>query len=180
MSSMTFCIQCFSKWSESEIWHVWVLLHLNGQHVRLKGGQETGERCNKGRRLETLFTISLLFVILQADVSNICWFQLPKCKNLLLFFVVHGSKWAVFRFWMISWTKEAIWRHHFGHFDTNCVFYRFLCMEKVSEGKRLKVHTNWSSSLPQKRLILECLASSPAFNSETSWHHYLSSCHTSA
>lgn len=31
-------------------------------------------------------------------MSNICWFQLLKYNDLLLFFAIHGSKWRVFGF----------------------------------------------------------------------------------
>lgn len=36
--------------------------------------------------------------------------KLVKCKDLLLFVVIYDSKWRR----TVGWTKEAIWRYHFG------------------------------------------------------------------
>lgn len=46
------------------------------------------------------------------SLSNICWFQLLKHDNLLLFFIFYGSKWRVLGFR----TKEAFRRYYFGKF----------------------------------------------------------------
>ena len=43
--------------------------------------------------------------------------------------------------------------------------------------KKVNVHTDGSSSLPQKMLLLQLLVSSPAFNSVTLWHYTMSPCH---
>ena len=34
--------------------------------------------------------------------KNVCWFQLLKCKDLLLFLVIYDSKWKVFGFWAVG------------------------------------------------------------------------------
>ena len=51
--------------------------------------------------------------------------------------------------------------------------------KKVLKVKKPKVCATGSPSLPQKTLLLKCLkllASSPAFNSVTLWHHTISQC----
>lgn len=47
-------------------------------------------------------------------MSNIFWFQLLNLKIFLFFFVISDSKLKIFEFLMISSSKEAMWRSHFG------------------------------------------------------------------
>ena len=41
-----------------------------------------------------------------------------KCVDLLIIFVISDSKWRVFGFYIVGWTREVIWRHHFGLWET--------------------------------------------------------------
>lgn len=46
---------------------------------------------------------------------NICWFQLLKFHDSLLFFFIYDVKKRV---WVFGWTKEVIWRLHVGLWET--------------------------------------------------------------
>lgn len=39
---------------------------------------------------------------------NICWFQPLKRIVLLFFFVIYDSKWRVFGFGTVDWTKKQL------------------------------------------------------------------------
>ena len=46
----------------------------------------------------------ILSVIFWANLSNTCWFQLLKCKNVLFFFVTYDSEGRLFGFWNVLTT----------------------------------------------------------------------------
>lgn len=52
----------------------------------------------------------IISYIFKAKMSNICCSQLLKYKNLLLICIIYDSKWRVFRFSTVGWTKEAFWK----------------------------------------------------------------------
>lgn len=49
----------------------------------------------------------VILVIFQAIESNMFWLQLPKCKDLLLFFVINVCK----SFLLCKLDKESIQKH---------------------------------------------------------------------
>ena len=54
-------------------------------------------------------------------------------------------------------------REIYSYFTVNILFW-FLCLLNILKVKNVSVHTNRSSPLPYKTLLLKCLISSPAFN----------------
>ena len=95
------------------------VLNLNNNHFYRWREQPRMSSCNnnsiKRSVITNYFDYPLLVqVSFKANMSNICWFQLLKREDLLLLFVIYDSKWKVFRFWTVGWTKEAKWRLQFG------------------------------------------------------------------
>ena len=43
----------------------------------------------------------IVSVVFQVKMSNICWFELFKYEDLLLFFIIYESKFRVFGFWTV-------------------------------------------------------------------------------
>lgn len=52
---------------------------------------------------------SLPAIFFQPKVSNICWFQLPKCKYLPLFFVIYDGQWRITLQTHYSHVKVSYW-----------------------------------------------------------------------
>ena len=61
----------------------------------LRKREPNNNRKKTAGNLKNQFILSVIF---WADLSNICWFQLLRCKNLLLFFVIYESKGRVLGF----------------------------------------------------------------------------------
>ena len=77
----------------------------------------------------------IVSVIFQAKTSNICWSQLLKCQDFLLLFVVYDGEERASGFWTAGWTKDAIWRRHFGLWETvMSIFHNFLMFHRLSQG----------------------------------------------
>ena len=72
---------------------------------------------------KSVFAGIIVSVDLLAKMENIRWYQLLKCKNLLLFFVIYDSKWWVSVFWTAGCNKKAIWRQRFGLKGTVMSFF---------------------------------------------------------
>lgn len=52
--------------------------------------------------------------VFQAKTPKMCWFQLVKFRDMLLFFVISNHKWGIFGFWTAGLTKEE---KHFSLFS---------------------------------------------------------------
>lgn len=48
-----------------------------------------------------------VWVVFQAKMPNVCCFQLVKCKDLLIFSVLHHCKLKIFRIWTVVQTKKS-------------------------------------------------------------------------
>ena len=59
--------------------------------------------------------IKLIHAFFKQIMANISLFDI-QCEDLLLFLFIYDRKLRVFGFWIVGWTKEAIWRHYFGLF----------------------------------------------------------------
>lgn len=59
----------------------------------------------------------IVLVTFQAKILNICLFQLLKCEDVLLLFVIYENKWRAFGFRGVVWVEEAIWTHHLVFFE---------------------------------------------------------------
>lgn len=79
----------------------------------------------------------------KATMSEICLLQLLEYKDLVLFLVIHNSKWRDFVFVTTGLTAEAIWRHYFGlwNFDEPCTSFCFF-IQWINCGKICRLINN--------------------------------------
>ena len=75
----------------------------------------------KSSRRSLFFKSAVSFLFLWVARPN--HLKLLKCKSCLLLFVIYESKWRVFEVWTSGWTKDAIWRCHFGVVQGDPVWY---------------------------------------------------------
>ena len=96
-ASVLFFMRSMKRFSAIKLW-----LHQKKKRkipmrtfYSLRKREPNNNRKKTAGNLKNQFILSVIF---WADLSNICWFQLLRCKNLLLFFVIYESKGRVLGF----------------------------------------------------------------------------------